>query len=183
MQHSPLPSHSCLTRTCLFFLRCLIAFLGVFLITRNRKKSVPFEPYISMDAMPGNSGLLLSLWSWASQWKFKLQFLKHLDISGSCFVLCFFILFGWLCSVRGTSMFFMKQRRDVPLQYSFSGSSDTRDSVRTVLSRWLLSGKITNPKQMLKISSHQAGGTDYWGWLRYVARGRGQKDQKLIFRK
>lgn len=36
-------------------LRCLIAFLGVFLITRNRKKPVPFEPYISMDAMPGNS--------------------------------------------------------------------------------------------------------------------------------
>ncbi|POI35470.1 hypothetical protein CIB84_000778 [Bambusicola thoracicus] len=26
---------------------------GVFLITRNRKKPVPFEPYISMDAMPG----------------------------------------------------------------------------------------------------------------------------------
>lgn len=35
------------------FLRCLIAFLGVFLITRNRKKAIPFEPYISMDAMPG----------------------------------------------------------------------------------------------------------------------------------
>nr|XP_036873691.1 NIPA-like protein 3 [Manis javanica] len=35
------------------FLRCLIAFLGVFLITRNRKKFIPFEPYISMDAMPG----------------------------------------------------------------------------------------------------------------------------------
>uniref|UniRef100_A0A8B9SN25 NIPA like domain containing 3 n=1 Tax=Anas platyrhynchos TaxID=8839 RepID=A0A8B9SN25_ANAPL len=49
---------------CMFALGCLIAFLGVFLITRNRKKSVPFEPYISMDAMPGNSGLLLSLWSW-----------------------------------------------------------------------------------------------------------------------
>uniref|UniRef100_A0A8D0LNZ8 NIPA like domain containing 3 n=1 Tax=Sus scrofa TaxID=9823 RepID=A0A8D0LNZ8_PIG len=32
---------------------CLIAFLGVFLITRNRKKAIPFEPYISMDAMPG----------------------------------------------------------------------------------------------------------------------------------
>lgn len=38
---------------CMFALGCLIAFLGVFLITRNRKKSVPFEPYISMDAMPG----------------------------------------------------------------------------------------------------------------------------------
>uniref|UniRef100_A0A674GY33 NIPA like domain containing 3 n=1 Tax=Taeniopygia guttata TaxID=59729 RepID=A0A674GY33_TAEGU len=38
---------------CMFALGCLIAFLGVFLITRNRKKAVPFEPYISMDAMPG----------------------------------------------------------------------------------------------------------------------------------
>lgn len=37
----------------MFALGCLTAFLGVFLITRNRKKSVPFEPYISMDAMPG----------------------------------------------------------------------------------------------------------------------------------
>ncbi|XP_039589535.1 NIPA-like protein 3 isoform X2 [Passer montanus] len=38
---------------CMFALGCLIAFLGVFLITRSRKKPVPFEPYISMDAMPG----------------------------------------------------------------------------------------------------------------------------------
>ncbi|NXK91980.1 NPAL3 protein, partial [Formicarius rufipectus] len=38
---------------CMFALGCLTAFLGVFLITRNRKKPVPFEPYISMDAMPG----------------------------------------------------------------------------------------------------------------------------------
>lgn len=38
---------------CMFALGCLIAFLGVFLITRNRKKNVSFEPYISMDAMPG----------------------------------------------------------------------------------------------------------------------------------
>uniref|UniRef100_A0A6I8PJC3 NIPA like domain containing 3 n=1 Tax=Ornithorhynchus anatinus TaxID=9258 RepID=A0A6I8PJC3_ORNAN len=38
---------------CMFALGCLIAFVGVFLITRNRKKSIPFEPYISMDAMPG----------------------------------------------------------------------------------------------------------------------------------
>lgn len=61
-------------------------------------------------------------------------------------------------------MFFMKQRRDdAPLQYSFSGSSDTRNSVRTVLSRWLLSGKITDFEHLLGIGSHQAGGTDYWG--------------------
>ncbi|XP_027697241.1 NIPA-like protein 3 isoform X2 [Vombatus ursinus] len=38
---------------CMFALGCLVAFLGVFLITRNRKKAIPFEPYISMDAMPG----------------------------------------------------------------------------------------------------------------------------------
>ncbi|XP_015980074.1 NIPA-like protein 3 isoform X2 [Rousettus aegyptiacus] len=38
---------------CMFALGCLIAFLGVFLITRNRKKAISFEPYISMDAMPG----------------------------------------------------------------------------------------------------------------------------------
>ncbi|CAO2589512.1 NIPA-like protein 3 [Lemmus lemmus] len=37
---------------CMFALGCLIAFLGVFLITRNRKKAIQFEPYISMDAMP-----------------------------------------------------------------------------------------------------------------------------------
>ncbi|XP_072465428.1 NIPA-like protein 3 isoform X2 [Notamacropus eugenii] len=42
---------------CMFALGCLVAFLGVFLITRNRKKAVPFEPYISMDAMPGMQNL------------------------------------------------------------------------------------------------------------------------------
>ena len=44
------------------FTRCLIAFLGVFLITRNRKKAIPFEPYISMDAMPGNVKPHVSSW-------------------------------------------------------------------------------------------------------------------------
>lgn len=44
------------------FARCLIAFLGVFLITRNRKKAIPFEPYISMDAMPGNVKSHVSSW-------------------------------------------------------------------------------------------------------------------------
>ncbi|XP_053556722.1 NIPA-like protein 3 [Bombina bombina] len=34
-------------------LGCLIAFLGVFLITRNRKKSKSFEPYVAMNSMPG----------------------------------------------------------------------------------------------------------------------------------
>nr|XP_056703012.1 NIPA-like protein 3 [Euleptes europaea] len=42
---------------CLFALGCLIAFLGVFLITRNKRKSILFEPYISMDAMPGMQNL------------------------------------------------------------------------------------------------------------------------------
>ncbi|XP_036602631.1 NIPA-like protein 3 isoform X2 [Trichosurus vulpecula] len=42
---------------CMFALGCLVAFLGVFLITRNRKKAIPFEPYISMDAMPGMQNL------------------------------------------------------------------------------------------------------------------------------
>ncbi|CAH2222459.1 NIPA 3 [Pelobates cultripes] len=38
---------------CIFVLGCLIAFLGVFLITRNRKKPKSFEPYVSMNPMPG----------------------------------------------------------------------------------------------------------------------------------
>nr|XP_034975478.1 NIPA-like protein 3 isoform X2 [Zootoca vivipara] len=42
---------------CMFALGCLIAFLGVFLITRNKRKSIFFEPYISMDAMPSMQNL------------------------------------------------------------------------------------------------------------------------------
>ncbi|KAM3829504.1 NIPA-like protein 3 isoform 2-T3 [Vipera latastei] len=42
---------------CMFSLGCLIAFLGVFLITRNKRKCIFFEPYISMDAMPGMQNL------------------------------------------------------------------------------------------------------------------------------
>lgn len=38
---------------CMFFLGCLIAFLGVFLITRNRKKTKSFEPYVAINSMPG----------------------------------------------------------------------------------------------------------------------------------
>lgn len=38
---------------CMFALGCLIAFLGVFLITRNRKKTKAFEPYIAINSMPG----------------------------------------------------------------------------------------------------------------------------------
>ncbi|KAG8143102.1 hypothetical protein E2320_000378, partial [Naja naja] len=42
---------------CMFCLGCLIAFLGVFLITKNKRKCVFFEPYISMDAMPSMQNL------------------------------------------------------------------------------------------------------------------------------
>ncbi|XP_068125083.1 NIPA-like protein 3 isoform X2 [Hyperolius riggenbachi] len=38
---------------CMFFLGCLIAFLGVFLITRGRKKTKAFEPYITFSSVPG----------------------------------------------------------------------------------------------------------------------------------
>ncbi|KAG9492740.1 NIPA-like protein 3 isoform X2 [Eleutherodactylus coqui] len=38
---------------CMFALGCLIAFLGVFLITRNRKKAKAFEPYVAITSMPG----------------------------------------------------------------------------------------------------------------------------------
>nr|XP_033811463.1 NIPA-like protein 3 isoform X2 [Geotrypetes seraphini] len=38
---------------CMFLLGCLIAFLGVFLITRNKKKLRAFEPYVSISSMPG----------------------------------------------------------------------------------------------------------------------------------
>ncbi|XP_028675522.2 NIPA-like protein 3 [Erpetoichthys calabaricus] len=37
---------------CMFLLGCVITFAGVFLITRNRKKSKSFEPYVAMDTMP-----------------------------------------------------------------------------------------------------------------------------------
>ncbi|XP_040280424.1 NIPA-like protein 3 isoform X1 [Bufo bufo] len=38
---------------CMFALGCLIAFLGVFLITRSRKKTKAFEPYVAISSMPG----------------------------------------------------------------------------------------------------------------------------------
>ncbi|KAM9321253.1 NIPA-like protein 3 [Gastrophryne carolinensis] len=38
---------------CMFALGCLVAFLGVFLITRNRKKTKAFEPYVAFNAVPG----------------------------------------------------------------------------------------------------------------------------------
>ncbi|XP_062818112.1 NIPA-like protein 3 isoform X2 [Anolis carolinensis] len=47
----------CMVATAAFQATCLIAFLGVFLITRNKRKSIFFEPYISMDAMPSMHNL------------------------------------------------------------------------------------------------------------------------------
>ncbi|KAM3594652.1 uncharacterized protein V6R79_011545 [Siganus canaliculatus] len=38
---------------CMFALGCAFCFLGVFLITKNRKKSKTFEPYVTMDMANG----------------------------------------------------------------------------------------------------------------------------------
>lgn len=35
------------------FYRCVICFLGVFLITKNKKKAKAFEPYVTMDMVKG----------------------------------------------------------------------------------------------------------------------------------
>ncbi|NP_001080381.1 NIPA-like domain containing 3 S homeolog [Xenopus laevis] len=36
---------------CMFSLGCILAFLGAFLITRNRKKKKTFEPYVTMSSL------------------------------------------------------------------------------------------------------------------------------------
>lgn len=69
-------------------------------------------------------------------------------------------------------MFFMKQRGHSVLRL--------RWVLATALSSWLLSGKITGFEHLLGVGLHQVGRTDYWRLLRYVAKGRGQKEQKLI---
>ncbi|MBN3306363.1 NPAL3 protein, partial [Amia calva] len=46
-------NHEDALHICMFLLGCLVAFLGVFLITRSRKKSKAFEPYVTMDVMQG----------------------------------------------------------------------------------------------------------------------------------
>ncbi|XP_018424703.1 PREDICTED: NIPA-like protein 3 isoform X4 [Nanorana parkeri] len=43
----------CMVATAIAQASCLIAFLGVFLITRNRKKTKAFEPYVEINSMPG----------------------------------------------------------------------------------------------------------------------------------
>ena len=35
-------------------LRCVVCCLGVFLITKNRKKAKAFEPYVTMDMLQGS---------------------------------------------------------------------------------------------------------------------------------
>ncbi|KAL0969596.1 hypothetical protein UPYG_G00229570 [Umbra pygmaea] len=41
----------------LYLLGCLSCFLGVFLITKNRKKPKAFEPYVTMDMSQGTEGI------------------------------------------------------------------------------------------------------------------------------
>ncbi|KAM9465760.1 NIPA-like protein 3 [Clarias gariepinus] len=38
---------------CLFLLGCFVCFLGVFLITKNKKNGKAFEPYVTMDMVKG----------------------------------------------------------------------------------------------------------------------------------
>ncbi|KAK3537341.1 hypothetical protein QTP70_008523 [Hemibagrus guttatus] len=38
---------------CMFLLGCAVCFLGVFLITKNKKKAKAFEPYVTMDMVKG----------------------------------------------------------------------------------------------------------------------------------
>lgn len=35
------------------FYRCAVCFLGVFLITKSKKKAKAFEPYVTMDMVKG----------------------------------------------------------------------------------------------------------------------------------
>ncbi|TSU37074.1 NIPA-like protein 3 [Bagarius yarrelli] len=38
---------------CMFLLGCAVCFIGVFLITKNKKKAKAFEPYVTMDMVNG----------------------------------------------------------------------------------------------------------------------------------
>lgn len=62
---------------------------------------------------------------------------------------------------------------------TYSGSFNARESVATVplATVW----KSTGFEHLLGIGLHQIGRSNYWGRLRYMARDRGQKEQKLIF--
>ncbi|XP_062863137.1 NIPA-like protein 3 [Trichomycterus rosablanca] len=46
-------NHEDVLHICMFLLGCATCFLGVFLITRNKRKAKPFEPYVTMDMVKG----------------------------------------------------------------------------------------------------------------------------------
>ncbi|KAJ7989249.1 hypothetical protein DPEC_G00317530 [Dallia pectoralis] len=49
--------HMDILHICMYFLGCVSCFLGVFLITKNRKKLKAFEPYVTMDMSQGTEGV------------------------------------------------------------------------------------------------------------------------------
>lgn len=46
-------SHEDVLHICMFLLGCAACFLGVFLITKNKRKAQAFEPYVTMDMVKG----------------------------------------------------------------------------------------------------------------------------------
>uniref|UniRef100_A0A8B9HC64 NIPA like domain containing 3 n=1 Tax=Astyanax mexicanus TaxID=7994 RepID=A0A8B9HC64_ASTMX len=52
-------SHEDVLHICMFLLGCVVCFLGVFLITKNKKKAKAFEPYVTMDMVKGWCQLLI----------------------------------------------------------------------------------------------------------------------------
>uniref|UniRef100_A0A671M196 NIPA-like protein 3 n=1 Tax=Sinocyclocheilus anshuiensis TaxID=1608454 RepID=A0A671M196_9TELE len=46
-------NHEDVLHICMFLLGCAICFLGVFLITKNKRKAKAFEPYVTMDMAKG----------------------------------------------------------------------------------------------------------------------------------
>ncbi|XP_031436563.1 NIPA-like protein 3 [Clupea harengus] len=46
-------NHEDVLHVCMFLLGCVVCCLGVFLITKNRKKAKAFEPYVTMDMLQG----------------------------------------------------------------------------------------------------------------------------------
>ncbi|XP_060790759.1 NIPA-like protein 3 [Neoarius graeffei] len=46
-------NHEDVLHICMFLLGCAACFLGIFCITKNKKKAKAFEPYVTMDMMKG----------------------------------------------------------------------------------------------------------------------------------
>ncbi|KAL7873660.1 hypothetical protein AOLI_G00127310 [Acnodon oligacanthus] len=46
-------NHEDVLHICMFLLGCAVCFLGVFLITKSKKKAKAFEPYVTMDMVKG----------------------------------------------------------------------------------------------------------------------------------